>query len=132
MAGNHEREIETVERSGSVMTLLVIVSIISGAAFTGFVIIIVVFEYQARHAAFEQEMNKAGKHDFRVTPRHNQLGTMICCYGCKDPEPDQVAYIWVDTDGTVYFDSSTPDELVMFMAHHDAFRTAQIMRKVQI
>lgn len=67
-------------------------------------------------------------HDFTTGSPTGQFGTVLMCRGCKDPEPDNCEDVWIDSDGTVYFDPAWPqdadavaDALLTFMARHDAF-----------
>jgi hypothetical protein len=66
------------------------------------------------------------KHDFKLDPIPEKLGRFIRCVGCKDPEPDTASHVWRDADGTVYFDSDSPEMLIQFLAAHDAFRMAGV------
>jgi len=61
------------------------------------------------------------KHTFFIRPLPNALGVFIGCSECKDPEPPVTSYVWQDQDSTVYFDGQDANELVLFMAQHDAF-----------
>jgi len=60
-------------------------------------------------------------HTFYIKPLPDSVGSWIGCHECEDPEPDTVDYVWRDSDGTVFFDGKDSSELVLFMAHHDAF-----------
>jgi hypothetical protein len=66
------------------------------------------------------------KHTFKMLKYLGTFSTVIVCVKCLNPEPDTVAYIWTDSDGTVYFDGNTIEELFLFLAHHDAFKLTEI------
>jgi hypothetical protein len=65
------------------------------------------------------------KHNFKMLPAVSRIGVCICCLSCKDPEPSTDETVWIDEDGTVYFESPEPAALIAFLARHDAFKLTE-------
>jgi hypothetical protein len=65
------------------------------------------------------------KHVLTITPIFGSFGVIVKCVLCEDPEPETVDYIWIDSNGTVFFDpgrsdGNSVDKLVLFMDRHGA------------
>lgn len=53
-----------------------------------------------------------------VSPLPNTLGIVVKCEQCPHFVPEESQTEWTDSDGTVYFQGSSPIELQVFMEVH--------------
>lgn len=65
------------------------------------------------------------KHDFQIKPG-SFMTLVFVCFQCPDPEPDTVSYIWRDSDGAVYFDGISVNELLAFIVQHDGLKIMEV------